>query len=283
MNTLTAGWYKYYVIDLPLEHHIVNSMFLGFWTNDVAQHLAIALCVCVIPFLNVGAATNFKSNRVVQDILILGGLFLASYLSRIHSGGYDNVLMPVYAGIAIYFGIGFSLALKTIGGAGKIKIVLILATALQFVILLYSPKQQIPSPMDRQQGEKLQQLISSFKGEVYLSDHPWYLERLNKPSQAQDMAVRDILQGSESGQLKQILEQDMSDAVADKRYEAFIVDFEDFSLRVPDFETHYELVDSNLGGRDLRPVTGSARRPTYLYVRRTAQPNAAADEDKPRR
>jgi len=175
MNSLTDGWYNYYVFDLAAQHGIFNSMLVQFWTDDIAKHLAIALCVCVIPFLSIGADTNSKSERIIQDIIILGSLFLLSYLSRIHPDGYNNVLMPVYAGIAIYFGVGLALSLKAIGEDAKIKTVLILATSLQFVNLFYSPEQQIPSPMDKQQGEKLQRLISSFEGEVYLSDHPWYL------------------------------------------------------------------------------------------------------------
>lgn len=283
MNTLTAGWYKYYVFDLPAQHDIVNSLLVGFWTRDIAQPLAIALCVCVIPFLSVGTATNSKTDRVIRDIFILGSLFMASYLSRIHSGGYNNVLMPVYAGIAVYFGIGLALSLKEMGKDENIKTVVVLATALQFVNLFYSPRQQIPSPMDRRQGEKLQQLISSFKGEVYVSDHPWYSGNLNKPSQAQDMAVRDVIRASGSGQWKQVLEQDMATAVAEMRYEAFIVDFKEFVLRVPDFEAHYELIEANLSGSAFHPVTGWDRRPTYLYVKRTVHQNAAADADKPRR
>jgi hypothetical protein len=285
MNTLTAGWYKYYVFDLPSEHAFQKAMFSRFWTDDVAQHLAIAVCISIVPFLNVGSGTDFKSDRVVRDILIFGGLCLASYLSRLHSGGYDNVLMPVYAGIAIYFGIGLALALRAIGEAGNAKIVLVLAIGLQFLLLRYSPERQIPSAMDREQGERLLRLIASFKGEVYLSDHPWYLKIVNKPAQAQGMAVMDVLRGSKSGrsgQLKRILEQDMVAAIARKRYDAFIVDVKHFALRVPDFEAHYELVDSNLSGSAFHPVTGADRRPTYLYVRRTVRQDAAADADEPR-
>jgi hypothetical protein len=191
--------------------------------------------------------------------------------------------MPVYAGIAIYFGIGLASSLKATRWDGKIKTVMILAIALQFAILFYSPEQQIPSPADMEQGKKLQQLISIFKGEVYLSDHPWYSRNLNKPSQAPDIAVTDILRASGSGKWKQVLEQDMATAVAEKRYEAFIVDFKEFALRVPDFEAHYELVASNICGSAFHPVTGWDRRPTYLYVRRTVQQNASADADKLRR
>jgi hypothetical protein len=75
----------------------------------------------------------------------------------------------------------------------------------------------------------------------------------------------------------------MATAVAENKYEAFIVDSKEFILRVPDFETHYELVNSSLSDSVFHPVTGAVRRPTYLYVRRTVQQNAATEADKLRR
>jgi len=280
MNMLTDGWYKYYVFDLP-QHNVILPLLVGFGTRDIVQPLAIALCVCVIPFTSIGTAAGSRAERVIEDILILGGLFIASCLPRVNVGGYNNVLMPAYAGIAIYFGIGLALSLKAAGRDDNIKTMIILATALQFVSLSYSFRQHIPSPLDRQQGEKLQQLISSFEGEVYLSDHPWYLGSLNKPTQAHDMAIRDILVAPGSWQWKQALAQDMATAIAEKRYEAFIVDFREFVLRVPDFEDHYELAEADLSGGAFHPVTGWDRRPNYLYVRRTVP--KGADADKPRR
>jgi len=271
MNALTDGWYSYYVFDLPAQHAILSSMFSGFWTDDIVRHLPIALTACIIPFLGIGNTSNQKVDRLFQDFLILGSLFLASYLSRLHTGGYDNVLMPVYAAIAIYFGIGLAFSWKAVAGAATVQAVLILAVALQFVALTYSPQQQIPSLLDRQQGERLQQLIASFPGEVYLSDHPWYAGDMDKPTQAQDMAVRDILRASDSEEWKRLLEEAMAAAIVEQKYAALIVDFEDFPLRVPDFEVYYELVDSGLSGDAFLPVTGWDRKPAYLYVRRTLQ------------
>ncbi len=283
MNALTAGWYKYYVFDLPAQHHMVKSVVVSFWIKDIAQHLAIALCVGVVPFVKIGTATDARPGRLVQDLIILGSLFLASYLVRIEAGGYDNVLMPAYAGMAIYFGIGWAAALKAVGSDGNVKSILILAVALQFVSLVYWPRQQIPSAQDREQGRKLEQVISSLKGEVYLSDHPWYTEKLHKPSQAQTQAVLDILLASGSGPWKQALAREMAAAVAARRYEAFIVDSQEFALRTPAFDAAYELAESNLCGNAFHPVTGCDRKPTCLYVRRPAPQNASADIDKPRR
>jgi hypothetical protein len=135
--------------------------------------------------------------------------------------------------------------------------------------------------MDRQRGEKLEQLVSGFKGEVYMPDHPWYLGRLGKATQAHRMAVADIVRSTGFGHWEEIVGQEMVTAVTEKRYEALILDVEDYELGVPAFSTNYKLVESNLSGSVFHPVTGSDRRPSLLYVRRTVQQNGAAAAGKP--
>ena len=266
MNALTAGWYQYYVFEMPSQHSIESAYLLGFWTRDILQQVGIALGFCLV------AAWSGRRQRIVADVCILGSLFLVSYLSRIHSGGYNNVLMAVYAAIAIYFGIGLNAlldaALKGDGRASAVTLTLLGAAMLQFLLLFYWPPLQVPSRADRAQGERILQRVARIQGEVYWSDHPWYLRMIGKPTQAQDMAIIDVLRAPGSGQWKQLLERDMARAIAEGRYEAFVVDFEEFSLRVPDFDARYELADANLSGSFFRMVTGYDRHPRYLYVRR---------------
>ncbi|MCB0190798.1 MAG: glycosyltransferase family 39 protein [Anaerolineae bacterium] len=282
MNASTAGWYQYYVFDLPAQHNVATFMLIEFWTHDVAQPLPIALCISLVPFFGFDT-TKSKPNSLIRDVFILGGLLLASYLSRLHAGAYTNVLMPAYAGLSIYFGIGLHRLLKITGQLSYLKIIVIMVVAFQFYGLFYPPEQQIPSQRDKQQGQQLEDLILSFEGEVYLSDHPWYLGNLNKPTQAQYMAVIDIFRASDSEQWKQTLIQELTTAVVENRYEAFIIDSKEFVMQAPDFENYYELVESNLSRNAFHLVTGANRRPTYLYVRRTVQSSTAADTNKPNR
>ena len=270
MNRLTAGWYEYYVFDLPVQHDIEGAYLLGFWTRDILQNVGIALGFCLVAAWSVfsGAPGSDTRNRVIADICILGSLFVASYLSRIHSGGYNNVLMAVYAGIAIYFGIGLDAALKTVGRQSGVRLVVLGLAMAQFLLLFYWPQLQVPTRADREQGEKILERVSAIKGEVYWADHPWYLRMLGRPSQAQDMAIIDVVRASGSGEWRQILEGDMARAVAEERYAAFVLDFEQFTLRPPDFDARYQLVDSNLSEDHFRMVTGYDRHPRYLYVRR---------------
>lgn len=269
MNTLTEGWYGFYVFHLPTQHELLELELVRFWTNDVAQPMAVSLIIGLVPFFRLASSEVTDQARLMRDVLILGGLFLASYIARIHAGGFDNVLMPVYAGIAMYFGIGWSQSQQVMGQNNKLSFLLVLAAVIQFAGLVYPPGQQVPTTKNHEQGEELLRRIADFDGEVYLSDHPWYLEVLDKPSQAQDMALRDIVRASEVGEWKQTLKQEMAAAVGQGRYEAFIVDFRNFTLRPPNFEEHYDLVEMDISGGLFHPVAGWDRSPTYLYVRRS--------------
>ena len=203
-------------------------------------------------------------------------------------GGYDNVLMPLYAGIAIYFGIGLGLASKSVERQKTLPTVLAAATTLQFAGLFYMPDAQIPTGADKQQGEALSERLASFAGNVYMPEHPWYLGRLNKPTQAHRMALADILRAPKSAEWKRALEQEMANAIASGIYDAVVMDTKHFNLPLPEFERHYELVASNLSGNAFFPVTGAQFRPNYLYVARSTQRSssksvAPRDEPDPRR
>ena len=106
MHVRTAGWYEYYLFKLPGQHELLKDQLIEFWTSDILRRVAIGLCFCLIPILGVFPRLS-KPATMLHDVFLLGSLFLASYLVRMHFGGYDNVLIPAYAGVAIYFGMGW--------------------------------------------------------------------------------------------------------------------------------------------------------------------------------
>ena len=165
--------------------------------------------------------------------------------------------MPAAAAIAIYFGIGFAEATRRLDGMHARRLLVIFAAGLQFLMLVYSPRNQIPSQADRAAGEKLLERVWNIPGEVYWA-----------PMQAQEMAVVDVLQDSQSAELGEFLEADLAGAVASGRYSAFVFDRRTFALWSPDFDAHYALVDADLTGGPFYPVTGARRKPTFLFARR---------------
>jgi hypothetical protein len=268
MNVATDGWYGYYVFDVPARHPIETRMLIDFWRRDVAAHLAIASGFCVFALV-AWRWIDREPGQPIRDSALFGSLLVTSYISRIHSGGYDNVLMPAAAGVAIYFGIGLAAARQASRHRPLLALAIILATGIQFLMLMYSPAQQLPSSAGREEGEKLLRRISAVNGDVYWAEHPWYSVVLGKSPQAQAMAISDVVRAGGAQSVRESLEDEMTVAVEQERYAAFVVDFDSFVLRPPNFERHYQLVDAHLVDDAFHPVTGWIRAPRLLFVRRS--------------
>ena len=77
-------------------------------------------------------------------------------------GGYDNVLLPAYAAIAILFGLGlhrFSMMAGQLSLAYKYRVqaVLSIACLIQLALLGYNPFDQIPTASDLKAGAESSQ------------------------------------------------------------------------------------------------------------------------------
>jgi len=270
MNASTDGWFGYYVFDVPARHPIETSLMTGFWTKDLGSHLPIALIFCIFGLFGLGVSHRESSKRIF-DAALFSGLIIASYSSRIHSGGFDNVLMTAAAGVAIFFGIGFS-ALRTACVRRPVAAITIIAAAgIQLVMLGYSPANMLPASAARAEGEQLLRQVAAVDGEVYLPEHPWYAVAAGKSAQAQTMAVADVLRAGGSEDIRESLASEMRVAVNEERYAAFVVDVENFLLRPTNFDDHYRLADAHLSDDDFLPLTGMRRAPRLLFIRRSRQ------------
>jgi hypothetical protein len=269
MNHWTDGWYGYYVFDLPHAHGVVaqfDVVFGLFWIRDLLGHASIALCICLIPFLEAISERAWNA-RLLLDLCAAGGLLAMSWLGRIQMGGYDNALLPVFAGLAIFFGVGLARASALLSTASAYRLGIAIAALLQFAALTYRPGLQVPTAADRRGTEELIERIAAAKGDVYLADHPWYKVLAGKPAQAQAQAVIDVLRAHDA-ERSAALQREFSDALASGRYELLICDIEGCANGVS-VDDHYELSADKPTSVELVPVTGGAnRKPTYLYRRR---------------
>lgn len=268
LNRQTDGWFGYYVFNVPSRHSIEKNMLTRFWTHDLAAHLPIALLFAVFALLGAAAPTRDRG-RVIRDTALFGGLLAAAYFSRIHSGGFDNVLMPAVAGVAMFFGIGMASVGTTALHRPLLTAAIFAVAAVQFLMLAYSPRYYVPTASARAEGEQLLRSINAVDGGVYLAEHPWYAVAAGKSSQAQTMAVADLIRASGSDVVRDALADEMRIAVDEERYSAFVVDAEDFLLRPADFERHYRLVDAHLSDDNFLPPTGMKRAPRLLFIRRS--------------
>jgi len=266
----TNGWFSYYIFDVPSRHPLQANLLTEFWTIDMGVHLPIGLIFCMFGLLGMGDAGGDRS-AAIRDMALLAGLILTSYLSRIHSGGFDNALMPAAAGIAIFFGIGFAAATK-VSTRRFVPTAAIAVAAVQFLMLAYSPRDQVPTRESRAEGERLVRRVAAIDGEVYLPDHPWYAVAAGKAPRAQMMGIGDVIRARGSEVVAESLRDELRLDVDQERYAAFVVDTEQFLLRPEDFERHYRLVDAQLTSAAFLPLTGMQRAPRLLFIRRSTSP-----------
>jgi len=272
LNYLSGGWYLYYVYTLPTYQTYTPDLFLQFWRYDLASHLSIALLASVA-FLCYKLLKAARKDGFFWFTMFIGMVGCA-WISRVHNGGYDNVLMPAYAAICILFGMSVDLfprLLQSKPGVGRsiFKAVFYLACLVQFEQLIYRPQDQLPTAADARAGQQFIEAVSQINGEVFMPSHGYLPVLAGKQTYANEMNLFDVLRGTESE--KEAMKKELTDAIRNQRFSAIILDSptSDHWLALPEFDRYYIKQQSLLEDSPaFFPVTGLRTRPDTIYVPR---------------
>jgi len=263
LEVASGGWFHVYAVELLVRHEIVDAEVLDFWTHDLWQPLAIAVVLTVALFLLPGRLE--RATRRFYALVTIGCV-VAAYSSRLHSGGYDNVLLPAYAAVAVTFG----LALHHLGHAGPrvsraLARVVLVAAVVQFGVLLYDPAAQIPTATAVARGDALLAELRRLPGPIAVFGHGWYAERVGHAQVAQCAAVDDVLRAHLDG-VSDRLAATRARALRGHRYRAVIVDSQRSLACVPADLARYYRPAYRL--RSPWPLTGTPTRPFTVWVPR---------------
>lgn len=285
LNQVSSGWYSTYVFQLPAGHEVVEQEYVHFWTTDMAP-LVLAVVVSVAGLVVTARRRRTTRPSPLWFYLPVGvGLVAAAYTSRLHSGGYDNVLFPAHAAVAIGFGLGLhALTRPSIPAPGTsaraarrrwVPAVACVAALVQFGVLVYNPADQVPSPAQGRRARHLVAALRDLPGSVFLPGHGWYLSLAGKPTSAQGAAISDILRGK-AASARRDLNRELRRAVAEQRFDAIVVDSIPRYSYLPSNLRRYYRPDHRLFQRDalLLPQTGTLTGPLTVWV-----PRSSSEED----
>jgi hypothetical protein len=183
----TDGWFSYYFVDLAGQHPWATEYVRLFFTEDL-EAVAPALLACALPLV----LWWRESDRERLAFYLPLGLALAggSYLSRVHEGGYPNVVLPTYLFIAILAGI----ALARSGGARRaLALAVPVLLIVQFGLLAYDPGKYVPSDGDRDRSDRAVAALRELGGETYVPSYPIYARRAGLGEYVHTAAALDIL------------------------------------------------------------------------------------------
>jgi hypothetical protein len=176
LDRLHDGWYSYYIFGILGRVPIRKSMLVQFWVSDILRPLSIACGASVLYFFTL--LSNSRKRDCFFYLLMAGGMVGTSWLSRLNEGGYDNVLFPAYAAIAILFGLAIHSALESIRVAFPdkrryVESAVYLICILQFACLVYDPLALIPTGEDLEAGRKVVDMMKQVEGDIFVPYHPY--------------------------------------------------------------------------------------------------------------
>jgi hypothetical protein len=234
LNYVSDGWFNFYIFTLPAAHDFDRTMWWRFWSGDIFGHVGIFFLM----MLAIIAYIFYHDRR--KGLLYLGlaaGFVGASYMSRLHSFGYINVLMPLHAFLTLAVGVSLGMVMRFRNThrwlAGAAMLVMI-----ELSTLMYSPTRQIPDDAALAGGNRFLEQLSAYPGEVLMPEIQFIQTRIGKPSHALGMAAFDLMRSDlgEKNYIKQEFHKQLKDAVASGRFSAVIPGR---IFRVPALDQHY--------------------------------------------
>ncbi|MBL8755082.1 MAG: hypothetical protein JNK15_17390 [Planctomycetes bacterium] len=185
LHLASDGWSTFWLFELPRQHGIVGDRKLGFWTEDVVTMLPL-LAIGLVGFV-----AQVRAGRPREALFLAAfgsGALVTSWLSRMHVGGFDNVLMYGFAGACVLGPIAAA------NGRG-LRVVWIA----QFVWLGVAAVQRgqatwLPSDAHRRAHDELATFVAKQAGPVWIPAHGHIGARAGKGTSAHGQAVFDLLQ-----------------------------------------------------------------------------------------
>lgn len=170
-NHVTGGWFSFYTVKMPAAHGITAALIPQFF-QDLGQ-ATLLLVATIVVAATVGRAVLGRKGDRVQIVFacMLLAAFAASASSRLHVGGFDNVLM--------FFSTFASIAVAIVGtwwsveGPSTTLAVGFLLVVCQLMSFSFKPRKHVPAAVHAAAFEWLRATTRRFeqKGPVLVPEH----------------------------------------------------------------------------------------------------------------
>ena len=225
VNHLTGGWFSDFSVHLLKRLPTEPTTPLGFWINDLLPHLAPAGLLVLLLVLD--RATGGGGADAAFFGLLVTGMVLTAYVGRVPKGGSLNALIPACAAAALTFGPAAAWVLSRARGEtprtrAVAEVWIATLCLIQFAVLAYDPRPQIPDANDARAGRKFIAALAAIPGEVLVPGHGYLPVLAGKTPHAHQSAIDDLV--ATDPVAGEALRAEFARAVADRRFAAIVLD-----------------------------------------------------------
>lgn len=228
LNHQTQGWFSYYAFRLPSHQAWMVHKLGSFLLRDLVFPLSISLVLIV-------AACAFKPASFVRNprqllflLFTTAGLGISCITARLHLGGTNNVTLPLWAWICILAALSLHSLLEATNEmessvGAKLRLVLMTACLLQFLQLVESPSQYVPTHQQQLLAQQMNQKIAAIQGNVFVVHNVVDAGSAGKATYANSMAIWDVLR-ADRGPAAQNLRTELIQSFQQKEFSAVLAD-----------------------------------------------------------
>lgn len=229
------GWFSFYIYDVPAGHGNDTRQISLFWTRDMFPYCTAMLCLSLVSLV-------FLFKRGWRDGLwysaVTLGLFGSAYLSRVHSFGHLNVLIPAHFVMVLLAVLAFCELYRMYP---KASIIAIAGLAMQFHVLLYDPMKLTPNPGAEEKGNQFIKDLATMRGDVLCSELQFIQTKADKKTYSIGMAGFDIMRSKleDKEDIKRAYLKEIDDSLRQHKFGAIVVGH---FLKVPGLNQYYRRV-----------------------------------------
>jgi 4-amino-4-deoxy-L-arabinose transferase-like glycosyltransferase len=199
MHIATDGWSTFFLVEVPRYVTIDPERMAAFWTADLFPTLFLALLTSIGLF--VGMWTSDRGRAVFYCGLLCGAI-LVGWVGRANVAGAANVMMPIYAVLAVTMPLALQAALGRLDGPGRLRrtccIGVHLVALAQLAMLSYDPRDIVPSPSDKTFADQVLVRLRDVDGGIFFMGDRYFARLLAKPSVGLDYSLADVLRDQDS-------------------------------------------------------------------------------------
>ncbi len=170
-ETWTHGWYSFYTERVPTgQPYIASRIGLEFWLTLLTTIPVV--CVAVYAEAKVRLRGSGWREIASQTWLLATAVgAVTTLLAWARPGGAENNFLTFDVFAILVAAIALHRALSS--AVGGRRVALLACVGLQYAMLAYDPRRQVPSAADRAAEAELVAMLAAVRGPVLIPDHPW--------------------------------------------------------------------------------------------------------------
>jgi hypothetical protein len=228
LNHATHGWFRFYAFTVP---HANADLLLRPAVFYIPERLLAPFGVALLVIA--AAWVYFRKPRLLQEnatarfyAFAMASTFFLCWFLQAHGGATGNTPMPIYAVLAILFGIAFGrvdtgLALEA--GREPMRIFLLAAVGIPLIAWVYNPHDFIPHADLVSSNNKLVTWVRTFPGDVFLPANPYEATLAGKAWHPDVAALHDALR-PDVPEIRRPLLDEIRAAIDGEKFDAIALD-----------------------------------------------------------